>query len=83
MFIPSIKCQYQPEASLLEEPHDIENAPVIPYTLQIHRLVTEIGDDKATISFFNLSCDVIQFTRKITKIFSNALILKRNFNHLQ
>ena len=57
-FVPSIKCLYQPEASLLEEPHDIENAPFVPNTLQIHRLVREIGDDKATISIFNLSCDV-------------------------
>ena len=58
-FVPSIKCLYQPESSLLEEPHDIENAPVIPNTLQIHRLVREIEEDgKASISFFGLSCDV-------------------------
>ena len=28
-FAPSIRCLYEPESSLLEEPHDIENAPVI------------------------------------------------------
>ena len=39
--------------SLLEEPHDIENAPVIPNTLQIYRLVREIEEDgRASISFF-------------------------------
>ena len=44
---------------MLEEPHNIENAPVIPNTLQIHRLVREIEeDDKASISFFGLSWDV-------------------------
>ena len=43
---------------MLEEPHDIENAPVIHNTLQIHRLIKEIGDGKAIISFFNLSYDV-------------------------
>ena len=33
--------------------------PVIPNTLQIHRLVREIEEDgKASISFFVLSCDV-------------------------
>ena len=58
-FVPSIKCLYQPEATLLVEPHDIENPPVIPNTSQIHRLVRGIEEDiKATISFFNLSCDV-------------------------
>ena len=56
-FVPSIKCLYQPEASLLEEPSDIENAPVIPNTLETHRLVREVVDGKA-ISFFNLSCDL-------------------------
>ena len=83
-FILSIKCLYQPETSLLEEPHDIENEPVISNTLQIHRLVREIREDgKAAISYFNLSCDVIQFTLKITKISLNAVIMKMNFNHLQ
>ena len=58
-FVPSIKCLYQPESSLLEEPYDIENAPVIPNTLQIHRLCRETEEDaKASISFFGLSCDV-------------------------
>ena len=58
-FVPSIKCLYQSESSLLEEPHDIENAPVIPNTLQIHRLVREIEEDgKASISFFGLFCDL-------------------------
>ena len=52
-FVLSIKCLYQPESSLLEEPHDIENAPVIPNTLQIYRLVREIEEDgRASISFF-------------------------------
>ena len=47
------------KSSLLEEPHDIKNAPVIPDTLQIHRLVKKIGEDgKATISFFNISFEV-------------------------
>ena len=58
-FVPSIKCLYQPESSLLEEPYDIENAPVIPNTLQIHRLCRETEKDgKASISFFGLSSDV-------------------------
>lgn len=58
-FVTTIKCLYQPEASLIEEPHDIENALVIPNTLQIHRLIREIEEDvNATISFFNLSYDV-------------------------
>ena len=83
-FVTTIKCLYQPEASLIEEPHDIENALVIPNTLQIHRLIREIEEDvNATISFFNLSYDVIQFKLKITKISSDADILKRNFNYLQ
>ena len=56
-FVPSIKYLYQPEASLLEEPSDIENAPVIPNTLETHRLVREVVDGKA-VSFFNLSCDI-------------------------
>ena len=52
-FVLSIKCFYQPESSLLKVPHDIENAPVIPNTLQIYRLVREIKEDgKASISFF-------------------------------
>ena len=83
-FFPSIKCLYQPGSSLLDEPHDIENAPVIPNTLQIHRLVREIEEDgKASISFFGLSCDVDPVTLKITKIISNVDIWKKNFNHLQ
>ena len=58
-FVPSIKCIYQPESSLLEEPHDIENASVIPNTLQIHRFCRETEEDgNASISFFGLSCDV-------------------------
>ena len=83
-FVTTIKCLYQPEASLIEEPHDIENALVIPNTLQIHRLIREIEEDvNATISFFNLSYELIQFKLKITKISSDADILKRNFNYLQ
>ena len=46
-FVPSIKCLYQPEASLLEESRDTENAPVIPNTLETHRLVREVVDGKA------------------------------------
>ena len=58
-FVPSIKYLYQPESSLFEEPHDIKNAPVIPNTLQIHRLVRELEvGGKACISFFGLSCDI-------------------------
>ena len=49
---------YQPESPLLEEPHNIENAPVILNTLQIHLLVRETEeDDKASIRFFGLSCN--------------------------
>ena len=43
-FALSIKYLYQPEPSLLEEPHGTENAPVISNTLQIHRLVRDIGE---------------------------------------
>ena len=58
-FFPSIKCLYQSGSYLLEELHDTENAPVIPNTLQIHRLVREIEQyGKVSISFFGLSCDV-------------------------
>ena len=57
-FVPSIKCLYHPESPLLEEPHNIENAPVILNTLQIHLLVRETEeDDKASIRFFGLSCN--------------------------
>ena len=50
-----MKCLYQPESSLLEESQDIDNAPVIPNILQIHRLVREIEENgKASISFFGL-----------------------------
>lgn len=59
-FVPSIKCLCQPETSLLEEPLNIENTLVIPNTLQIRRLVREIGDGKVTISFLNISRDVDQ-----------------------
>ena len=47
------------QSYLLEEPHDIANAPVLPNTLQIHRLVRESEEDgKASISFFDLCCGV-------------------------
>ena len=36
--VPSIITIYLPIAEMLEEPHDIENSPKIPETLQIHKV---------------------------------------------
>ena len=36
--VPSITTLYLPIAEMLEEPHDIDNSPKIPETLQIHKL---------------------------------------------
>lgn len=78
-FFSSIKCLSQPEASLLEEQHNIENAPVIPNTSQMHQLVIEIGEDGKTKKMTKVD----PVSSKVTKISSNAVILTRHFNHVQ
>ena len=84
-FAPSIKCFYQPDSSLLEEPHDIENAPVIYLThyKYIDWLEKMKKMAKHLSAFLAFPATLIQFALKITKIISNVDILKQNFNHLQ
>ena len=82
-FVLSIKYLYQPESSLLEEPHDIKNALVIPNTLQTHRLVREIEEGgKASISFFGLSSDIDPVYVKDYKINLKCGHIEKEFQSL-
>ena len=55
-FVPSITSLYQEESDVITEPDDIKNAPTIPSTLQIHKLVRKSKHNGgAEIQFFFLA----------------------------
>ena len=57
--VNGITSLYLPEADLLTEPDDIEEAPKIPETLSIHMLVRNLNKDSiCSIQFFNLAADI-------------------------
>ena len=54
--MPSITSLYQEESDVITEPDDIKNAPAIPSTLQIHKLVRKSKHNGgAEIQFFFLA----------------------------
>ena len=54
--VPSIRSIYMPIVDMLEEPLEVANAPVIPETLQVHKIVREITKENIPfIKFFKLS----------------------------
>ena len=56
--VPSIRSIYMPIVDMLEEPLEVANAPAIPETLQVHKVVREITKENVPlIKFFKLSRD--------------------------
>ena len=54
----SIRSIYMPIVDMLEEPLEVANAPAIPETLQVHKVVREITKENIPlIKFFKLSRD--------------------------
>ena len=56
--VPSIRSIYMPIVDMLEEPLEVANAPAIPETLQVHKIVREITKENIPFTkFFKLSRD--------------------------
>ena len=56
--INGIKSLYLPECDVFEEPDDIEDAPKIAGTLEVHKIVREFNDDNVCkLKFFKLATD--------------------------
>ena len=56
--ISGIKSLYLHECDALEEPDDIEDAPKIAGTLEVHKIVREFNDDNVcNVKFFKLATD--------------------------
>ena len=56
--VPSIRSIYMPIVDILEEPLEVANAPAIPETLQVRKVVREITKENIPlIKFFKLSRD--------------------------
>ena len=58
--VPAITIIYMPESEMLQEPNEIENVPVVPETLQIHKVARKFNlQGVACIEFYSL----LQFYR--------------------
>ena len=54
--VPAITIIYLPESEMLKEPNEIENAPVVPETLQIHKVTRKFNSQGVPcIEFYKLS----------------------------
>ena len=54
--VPAITTIYLPESEMLQEPNEIENAPVIPETFQIHKVARKFNSQGfACIEFYKFS----------------------------
>ena len=65
--VPLMRSIYMPIVDMLEEPLEVTNAPTIPETLQVHKIVREITKENIPfIKFFKLSRDdTPAYTRSI------------------
>ena len=54
-FVPFITTLFHKESKTMLEPDDISNAPSIPSTLKIHKLVRRVKESNAEIEFPFLS----------------------------
>ena len=56
--VPAITTIYLPENEMLQEPNEIKNAPVVPDTLQIHKVARKFNSQGvAFIEFYKLSSE--------------------------
>ena len=63
--INGIKSLYLPECDVFEEPDDIEDAPKIAGTLEVHKIVREFNDDNVCkLKFFKLATDEKSFSQQ-------------------
>ena len=54
--VPAITTIYLPESEMLQEPNEIENAPVVPEKLQIHKVTKRFNSQGvACIEFYKFS----------------------------
>ena len=54
--VPAITVIYLPESEMLKEPNEIENAPVVPETLQIHKVTRKFNSQRVPcIELYKLS----------------------------
>ena len=54
--VPAITAIYLPESEMLQEPNEIDNTPVVPETLQIHKVARKFNSHGAgCIEFYKLS----------------------------
>ena len=68
-FVPSITTEFLPKEEEIVEPDDIEDAPSIVDTLQIHKLKRCVKDRKCAIEFFKTATDNNPF---FTQWYSNV-----------